>query len=83
MDINMPEMDGREATKQLRKKGFTKIPIISMTAYAMKEDQEEFLRAGMDDYIAKPINRAVVYRMLNKWVLHKSTPLRSEPTNAS
>ena len=69
MDINMPEMDGREATKVLREKGFKNLPIIAMTAYAMKEDQEEFLNAGMDDYISKPIKREIVYQIVNKWVL--------------
>ncbi|MCK5056986.1 MAG: response regulator [Candidatus Aminicenantes bacterium] len=69
MDINMPEMDGREATKVLREKGFSNLPIIAMTAYAMKEDQEEFLKAGMDDYISKPIKREIVYKIVNKWVL--------------
>jgi CheY-like chemotaxis protein/anti-sigma regulatory factor (Ser/Thr protein kinase) len=72
MDINMPKMDGREATKLLRKTGFKEIPIIAMTAYAMKEDQEEFLKSGMDDYISKPIKREMVYQMINKWIFKDS-----------
>lgn len=78
MDINMPVMDGKEATRQIRERGFTDIPIIAMTAYAMKEDPEDCLRAGMNDYMAKPIKREIVYQMLNKWVLHK---LGTAPVN--
>ncbi len=69
MDIDMPEMDGNEATRLLRKKGFVDVPIIAMTAYAMKEDQKECLKVGMNDYIAKPIKRDIVYQMVNKWIL--------------
>jgi len=69
MDINMPEMDGREATRILREKGFAKIPIIAMTAHALKEDREKCIEAGMNDYIAKPIKRDIVFKIVNKWVL--------------
>lgn len=68
MDIQMPEMDGYEATRILRKKGFTKIPIVAMTANAMKGDRELCLEAGMSDYITKPIKRDVVFQVLEKWL---------------
>jgi len=57
MDIQMPEMDGVEATRQIRKLPAPKsaIPIIAMTANAMAGAREEYLKAGMDDYISKPI----------------------------
>ncbi|KPA10646.1 PAS/PAC sensor hybrid histidine kinase [Candidatus Magnetomorum sp. HK-1] len=59
MDIQMPEMDGTEATKQIRNsntgKFDPKIPIIALTAYAMKGDKERFLSAGINGYITKPV----------------------------
>ena len=69
MDVQMPEMDGLEATKAIREKGFDTIPIVAMTAHAMKGDREKCLEAGMDDYITKPIKREVVFEVLEKWVL--------------
>jgi CheY-like chemotaxis protein len=71
MDIHMPEMDGREATRILRNRGYENIPIIAMTADAMKEDREKCLAAGMSDYIAKPIKREIVYNMIKKWVFDR------------
>jgi two-component system sensor histidine kinase/response regulator len=71
MDIQMPEMDGMKATKAIREKGFDTIPIVAMTASAMKGDREECLEAGMDDYIPKPVKRELVFEMLEKWVLNK------------
>jgi two-component system sensor histidine kinase/response regulator len=67
MDIQMPNLDGREATKIIREKGFKDIPIIAMTAEAMKGDREKCIEAGMNDYIRKPIKRDVVFKMITKW----------------
>jgi signal transduction histidine kinase/DNA-binding response OmpR family regulator len=68
MDIQMPEMDGYEATRCIRQKGFMNIPIIAMTANAMKGDRERCLDAGMNDYITKPIKREIVFQVLEKWL---------------
>lgn len=67
MDIQMPRLDGRQATKKIRKMGFDDIPIIAMTAEAMKGDEEKCLAAGMNDYIPKPIKRDKVYSIVKKW----------------
>jgi two-component system sensor histidine kinase/response regulator len=68
MDVQMPEMDGMEATQKIREKGFDKVPIVAMTAHAMKGDRERCLEAGMNDYITKPIKRERVFEILEKWV---------------
>jgi CheY-like chemotaxis protein/HPt (histidine-containing phosphotransfer) domain-containing protein len=68
MDIQMPEMDGMETTRRLKKSVTELPPIVAMTAYAMKEDKERFLAAGMDDYLAKPIRAQQLIQMVGKWV---------------
>ncbi|MEW6219069.1 MAG: response regulator [Thermodesulfobacteriota bacterium] len=68
MDVRMPIMDGREATALIRQKGFDRLPIVAMTAEAMKGDEEKCLAAGMNDYISKPIKREKVFDVVNRWV---------------
>ncbi|MEE4243298.1 MAG: response regulator [Desulfopila sp.] len=70
MDIQMPEMDGLSATREIRRAGHDKVPIIAMTANALKGDREICLEAGMTDYITKPIKREIVYTVLEKWLFH-------------
>ena len=71
MDVQMPVMGGLEATRKIREPGSgvmnPKIPIIAMTANAMKGDMEICLDAGMDDYIAKPISFDKIRSMVDKW----------------
>ncbi len=57
MDIQMPDMDGVEATQKIRKEhqNYQKIPFVALTANAIEGDREKYLKAGMDDYISKPI----------------------------
>jgi len=69
MDVEMPEMDGFETTKLIRKRESVSgahIPIVAMTAHAMKGDQEKCLAAGMDAYVSKPINPATLFEVIRK-----------------
>ena len=84
MDIQMPVMDGLQATMEIRKweghredpgkeamgssKAGLKIPIVAMTANAMEEDRKKCLEAGLDDYITKPIKKALLFETIDKWV---------------
>lgn len=64
MDLNMPVMDGYEAMRIIKSR-HPSIPIIAQTAYTMNNDRTRCLQAGFNDYIAKPINRLALYRMVN------------------
>jgi len=71
MDCQMPIMDGYTAVRILRQNEETsgkRIPVIAMTANAMAGDREKCLRAGMDDYMSKPLNRALMEQTLRKWL---------------
>jgi CheY-like chemotaxis protein len=83
MDVQMPRMDGYAATKAIRKrekKTGAHIPIIAMTANAMKGDRERCLEAGMDDYVAKPVRAAELMAILEKHAPVEAD--RGEPANA-
>jgi two-component system cell cycle response regulator DivK len=78
MDIQLPGMDGRAALGQLKIAPMTaKIPVIALTAFAMKEDRQRFLSAGFDGYLVKPINirelPSVVREFCDKYGLHTSS----------
>ena len=69
MDIQMPVMDGYEATRVIRKnERFSSLPILAMTANAMQGDREKCIEAGMNDHVAKPINPKDLYSALIKWI---------------
>ena len=69
MDIMMPEMDGFTAMEEIRKDPrFDKLPIIAVTAKAMKDDQDRCLRAGANDYLAKPIDLDRLFSLIRAWL---------------
>jgi signal transduction histidine kinase len=67
MDVQMPEMDGLEATRFIRRQRGSQPVIIALTANAMLGDREECLQSGMDDYISKPVRLDELMRLLKKW----------------
>jgi CheY-like chemotaxis protein/HPt (histidine-containing phosphotransfer) domain-containing protein len=76
MDCRMPELDGFQATAEIRRRERhpTRIPIIAMTADAMEGDRQRCLDAGMDDYIAKPVTMESLSEVLRRWVPASGTP---------
>ncbi len=71
MDCYMPAMDGFETTETLRRlqqKDNSRIPIIALTAGALKEDKEQCLQAGMDDYLCKPVKKEALAQKLSRWL---------------
>ncbi len=77
MDLSMPEMDGIHATRKIRQKSSQNqnhtIPIIALTAHAMKGDREKCLALGMNDYITKPINPVSLEAILDYWLFKESS----------
>lgn len=69
MDVMMPEMDGYETMRAVRKlASFKSLPIISLTAKAMKGDREKCIEAGASDYITKPVNTEQLLSLLRVWL---------------
>jgi CheY-like chemotaxis protein len=69
MDIMMPEMDGYEVMKRIRKQPkFRKLPIIALTAKAMKGDRQRCIEAGANDYLSKPVDIDKLLSLLRVWL---------------
>ncbi|MBI2298134.1 MAG: response regulator [Armatimonadetes bacterium] len=80
MDVQMPEMNGFQATAEIRAREVDRhVPIVAMTAHAMKGDRERCLEAGMDGYVSKPIQPQVLYEEIDR--LLSEFPATEEPSS--
>ena len=77
MDVQMPGMDGFSATREIRRIGRLRLPIIAMTANAMAEDRRQCLQAGMDDHLGKPVQPELMFSTLERWILGE--PAQEQP----
>jgi len=81
MDHMMPEMDGIEASTAIRQiEGYAHIPIVALTANAMRGMRESFLEKGFQDYLSKPLSPVALDEVINKWVREQDTHKNNDPT---
>lgn len=87
MDCQMPEMDGFEAStllREMKKRGdIADMPIIALTANAMKGDREKCLESGMNDYVTKPLRKTKLHSMLTQWLPPKGKRVANRSSNAA
>lgn len=87
MDCQMPEMDGYEATTEIRRReeqaGAGRVPIVAMTAGAMPSDRDRCIRSGMDDYLSKPVSHEQLRRVINSWIPRALDATNAEPNTSS
>lgn len=84
MDVQMPELDGIEATRLIKQDArLAKLPVVALTAHAMASDRERFLAAGMDDYLAKPIDERALVRALSRWLKREARERATETAGAA
>jgi PAS domain S-box-containing protein len=86
MDMRMPVLNGQEATREIRARadraGLPRVPIIAMTASATAADREACLEAGMDDFIAKPVQRDALEDVLDRWLSRRALPTAADGSAA-
>jgi two-component system sensor histidine kinase/response regulator len=73
MDLQMPEMDGADATRKIRESGYENVPVVAMTAQVTPGNRDKCLQAGMNDYLTKPINRESVFKIIEKYIIDSAT----------
>ena len=80
MDIQMPEMDGAEATRRIRLgeagEAARGMPVVALTAYSMKGDRERFLSVGLDDYVSKPVDVDELFMVMRRVLARPAEPAR-------
>ena len=79
MDCEMPVMDGFEATHRIRRSDHSAIPIVALTADAMREDRDRCIREGMNDYLAKPVDLRQLQQVLARWLSPGSSAPEASP----
>lgn len=78
MDIQMPEMDGYQATAYIRKELKSETPIVALTAHSIAKEKEKCLAAGMNDYLSKPFKKSELFDLISPWLKKEEVPSEKE-----